>query len=188
MLMRFFVTIILIALVIFFGVLIFGHHPQNGSTKPITTTKSLADYSNTNADVKLTIDGIINGDDVHRQIQVTVSSTARTLDIIGGYNGNVIRSKLYVNNPTAFQTFLKALQLNGFNKTRKTTITDDQGFCAQGQRYIYQLENTGTASKDFRLWGSSCGGGTSGGLGQNLRDLFSNQISDYDALTNDVSI
>ncbi len=183
--MRFFVTLFIVALLVFLGVLLFNRSPSKPTT---VNSKTLSDYAQTAADVRLTIDGIINGDDRHRQIRVTVDANERTIDIIGGYNGNVITTKSYSNNVNAYRVFLKALANNGFTRGRKTSVTDEEGVCPLGQRYIYELQNTGDSKTDLRTWNSSCGGGTFGGQGVLIRQLFANQISDYDQITNNVSL
>ncbi len=185
--MRAIVTIVLIAILIVLGIILFGHKPK--SSKPNIAVKTLSDYSSTTAQVKLTIDGFINGDDAHRQIRVTVGRDMREIDIIQGYQGHVIKTKTFSNNQAAYDVFLRSLNLASFTKQRKTKITDERGICPLGQRYIYELGGTGSTKTDLRLWSTACGGsGTEGGQTPLIRQLFRNQITNYDDFVTTVNI
>ncbi len=176
--MRYIVTLIVIIALIVFGVAIFGGNDK--TPRPIPAIpKVLPDYATTSAEVSLTTDGRINGDDVHRAIHITVSREQRNIDIIQGYEGNVIKSQSYANNQTAYDVFLRALAQAGFTKERKTSIIDERGICPLGHRYIFELSNTG--GSDMRRWSASCNGfGTFGGRTSIIRTLFQRQITDYD--------
>lgn len=184
--MRFFITLVVIALFIFLGVIIFSR-PR--STNPVVAQKSLAEYADTAAQAVLETRGQINGEDLHRQIRITISNNARTLEIIQGYNGNIISSTTYANTPNAYSAFLSALQQTGFTRARRTTSTE-AGFCPTGQVYNYILRNTGDKKTDINLWNSSCsgGGGTAAGSRSTIRNLFKNQITDYNQLTSGVNL
>lgn len=185
--MRLLVTIFAIIFFIILGIIIFGG--SNNTPNPKIAGKTLPDYSSTDAKVKVTIDGIINGDDEHRQIRITVDQNRRSLDIIQGYRGNVIKTKSFVNNSSAYNIFLHAIYLSGFTKERKTKFTDERGVCPQGQRYIYELTDTGSKKTDLRLWSTSCGSsGTEGGQAPLILDLFQAQITGYDDLVATVNI
>lgn len=182
--MRFFVTLVVIALFVFLGILIFN---RPNSNKPVIVQKPLVEYADTAAQTVLETRGKINGEDLHRQIRISIGSNARTLEIIQGYNDNVISSTTYANTPNAYSAFLSALQQMGFTKTRRTTTTEP-GFCPLGQVYNYVLKNTGDKKTDINLWNSSCGGGTAAGNRSTIRTLFQNQITDYNKLTSGVNL
>lgn len=187
--MRAIVTIVVITIIIVLGVILFGRSPKSGTGKPKLIVKSLADYSTTGATVKLTIDGLINGDDEHRQIRVTVGRDQRTIDIIQGYQGHIIKTKSFSNNQSGYDIFLRSLNLAGFTRIRKTKIIDERGICSLGQRFIYELDGTGSAKTDLRLWSTSCGGnGTEGGQTPLIQQLFKNQVTGYDDIVGAVNI
>lgn len=169
--------------IVLLGVLIFG---GKGTKKATTTTNStaktkqtlsLADYASHDSRVELTIDGRVNGEDEHRSIRLTISPNNRSVELIQGYQNTIIKSELLDNNPDAYEVFMRALAQTGFGKERKSTITDERGICATGQRYIYRL--TDGSNQKFRLWSASCAKGTSSGNITAINTLFQLQIPDY---------
>ncbi len=185
--MRYLVTIFVIIFFIILGIVIFG-----GSSKapnPKIAGKTLPDFASTDAKVRVTIDGIINGDEEHRQIRITIGQDQRSLDIIQGYQNRIIKTKTFSNNTSAYDVFLHSINLYGFSRERKTKFTDERGVCPLGQRYIYELTDTGSKKTDFRLWNSSCGStGTEGGQGAIILELFQAQITGYDDIVATVNI
>src|SRR5258708_7038767 len=112
-------VIVLIILIVW----IFG-----GKKKPTVTAPppppplSLPDYSSTDAVVSLTNDGIVNGDELHRAIRISISANSRELDIIQGYSNNVIQKQTFYNTQDAFDVFLRAINGFGFlSKLSKPT-------------------------------------------------------------------
>jgi len=165
-----------------------------GAKKTPVTTKPaiqpLASYAETNATVSLITDGIINGDELHRSIRITVSANQREVDVLQGYNPRVITSKTFVNNQEAFTVFLKAIANAGFVTKQKNpkAPADERGLCPLGFRYIYELNNDGDDLS--RLWSSSCGTavGTSAGNASTLLTLFQYQIPNYSTITAQVNL
>src|SRR5579871_6410076 len=103
--MRYIVGLILIIVFIIFGIILFTggkNTPNKGQTVP----KILPDYANTSATVQLTTDGIINADQLHRSIVISVSNTSSTLQVVQGYQNNVIQTNTFANNPDSFSKFL----------------------------------------------------------------------------------
>src|SRR3954469_853743 len=94
----FFLTIFLIILVI---ILIF----RGGGNKPQApqTTKTLDSYASTSAEVRLTIDGPINAETLHQQVQITVNKNNATFEHIQGYNGNVVRTERFNNTENGYE-------------------------------------------------------------------------------------
>ena len=169
-------------------VLIFGGH---GKKTPVgQQLNPLPDYAGTNATVSFTTDGIVNADELHRSIRITVSNSQMTLDVLQGYNPRVIQSKSYQNNQEAYTVFLKAINSYGFLAKYKTpkVSSDERGQCPLGYRYILDLNQDGDDLS--RAWGSTCGSkiGTSSGAISTLRQLFENQIPDYDKLVGQVNL
>ncbi len=182
--MRNLIFILVAAIVLIFAILLFG--PKSGPATKTSAPKTLSELSSGGASVRLTTEGLLNGDDQHREIRVTVNKNIRTLDIIQGYNGHVIYSKNFGNNQTAYDTFLRGLDLAGFTRSRATNLKDERGVCPEALTFIYQL--TGTNGHDIRLWSSDCGGGTLAGKPQLIQNLFRAQITNYDSLTSGVNL
>ena len=164
-----------------------GGHKATNPSGPVL--KPLPDYSSTFAQVSFTQDGVINGDDVHRQIKITVDQFQRTLDIIGGYNGNVIQENTFANNQNAYNVFLHAINNSGFLAKRKNPkITNVTGQCPLGQRFIFELNDGGDELSN--LWTTSCGGslGTLGVPPGTLQQLFQAQITNYDQIISNANV
>jgi hypothetical protein len=174
--------ILLIFLVIF---LLVGHGPKK---TPATAPKPLASYASTDTQVVMTINGAINGDDTHRVIQITVDQNSRELDVIQGYNGNVIQNNTNYNTEDAYSAFLSAINVAGFTIQHKGVKVEEAGQCPLGQRINFQLQQDGNILSN--LWTTSCSNtlGTLGGNSQLLQQLFQNQITNYETLTENVDL
>jgi hypothetical protein len=179
-----------IAIVIFIVVLfVRGGNPPEEQGPSGVTILPLPEYASTDAEVSQTTDGIVNGEELHRAIRITVSSTSRELDIIEGYSGDVISHRSFGNSEEAYAVFLRAINGAGFlAKSNSKYPADERGQCPLGQRYIFTLSQD--AEDLSRTWGSSCGRavGTSGGNTSTLLTLFRNQIPNFRTLTNQVDL
>ncbi|MGH7157170.1 MAG: hypothetical protein ACREGG_03620 [Candidatus Saccharimonadales bacterium] len=179
------------ALVLFivFLVVILTHGHKTPA--PPAHVMTLPDYANTTASVVMTTDGIVNGDDIHRQIRITVAQDRRLIEIIQGYSGQVISSNTFYNTNDAFAVFLRAINNSGFlakAKPKKGTSipSDERGQCPVGFRYTFELSNEG--SDVSRLWTSSCATGNWGGNLATEQQLFQDQIPNYGTLTENVNL
>lgn len=176
----------LIALILLFAI-IFGGGKKPAPVNPL---KPLPDYAATDASVSFTTDGIINGDDLHRQIRITIDANSRTLDIVQGYSGRVISTKSFYNTQDAYTIFLKAINNEAFlakNEKSKSPSSSD-GQCPLGFRYIFSLDQDG--GNLFNSWTSSCGPsvGNSKTALDAITALFQDQIPNYDTLTGNVDL
>ncbi len=148
----------------------------------------LSDYASTKAATVLEMDGKIVAEETHRSVRITVSQDSRTLEIIQGYNGNVIKTEKYPNTRASYSVFLEALDLAGFAKSKESTIKLKDGVCPLGNRYSYKvLEGTDTKQD---LWSSSCSSKTGTFFGDSglVRTLFKNQIPEYNKAVQGVGI
>jgi hypothetical protein len=146
---------------------------------------NLNSYASTLATAQLTIDGPVNADQTHQQVQITVGNTGNQFEILQGYQGTVQTNKTFESNTNAFSAFLQALQLADFTKGSNTQVPDEQGYCPDGDRYIFELSEG--ADTVERYWATSCGGqGTYGGDVEQTLDLFEKQVPDYDELVSNV--
>jgi hypothetical protein len=169
-------------------VMLIGHGGKKPA--PLNPIKPLGDYAETNATVSFTTDGMVNADELHRSIRITVSTNQMQLDVLQGYNPRVITSKTFVNNQEAFTVFLRSIANSGFVAKLKNSKApaDERGQCPLGFRYIMTLND---GSDDLsRLWASTCGSkiGTSGGAVTTLQNLFQAQIPNYQTLVNRVNL
>lgn len=187
-----FFGVVILILVIGFLLIFGGRGDKSSKPKPGSSSQiqPLPTYASTNARVSLTIDGVVNGDDAHRAIKITVSRDQRQLDIIQGYSGHVISKKSLYNTQAAYAVFLRAINDGGFlSKLAKSNYpADERGQCAAGIRYIFELSQNGKALS--RLWASDCGNsvGTLGGNAFFMLDLFEAQITNFQDLTQEVNL
>lgn len=147
-------------------------------------------FNDSNADiaVQLTIDSPVSASSTHHDIIVNVDSNQATLTITNGYQGKVDFSQSYPMSGKAFAAFLDSLQLNGFTVgNHASSLSNDQGHCALGDRYIYEVINGG-GQKLQRYWYTSCDTGTFGGNASVIQQLFDAQIPDYANQTSDINL
>ena len=144
----------------------------------------LVQYTYTPTQMEMTIDGPINADQTHSELQMTVSSSLSELNLEQGYDGTVVQSKTYTNNPASYAEFLQALEIAGFNEgvTAKGVNTNPIGYCAFGDRYTYQITNPYGNSPIENFWSTSCGQGTFKGNSATVLDLFVAQMPDYNTV------
>lgn len=185
------IILIIVGFIIFIAILI---NLFTGGSKPAPTNtvqvKPLPEYASTDATVSFTTDGIVNGDELHRAIRITISSNQRTMDVLQGYNPTVIQSKSFINNQEAYDVFLRAINGSGFLVKTKDSkaVSDERGLCPLGFRYILDLNQDGDDLS--RLWASSCGSkvGNSAAAIPTVSQLFQDQIPDYDNLVGQVNL
>lgn len=192
-------TLIVIGIVAFLAAALLGflsfRKDKNIEDKNIVNPVALNEYANSTATVSFKTEGVINGNEQHRSIRMTVSKDSRTIEILGGYQGSVIKSQVYGNSKEAYKPFLASLELAGFTKEKKNpTIFNPEGQCPLGNKYF--LSSTGIPNVPSSLWSSTCsaggyGGGTMGtfdGTLSTIRTLFQDQIPDYRTITSGVNL
>ena len=137
---------------------------------------------------RITTSGAIVGDEDFRSIRISVTKTKRTLEIMKGYQNIVTEVVSFKNNQPAYESFLRAIELEGFNESKKGSSEDERGFCPTGTRTIY--EAIGDATIDQRLWSGSCSNriGTFDGDTRGVIGLFQAQIPNYSKLVRDVDL
>lgn len=158
------------------------------SSNAPSVPKNLADYVGTGTSVQLTIDSPVTSVDRHKDIIINVGNYQSTLTVTQGYEGQVVRSQSYPMSSSAYAVFLRALSYNGFTQgNTDPSLKDERGHCALGSRYIYEIvDSNGDDVQHF--WRTSCGDGTFNGNASAVRQLFQNQIPDYNTLTRDVRL
>lgn len=157
-----------------------------GGGKQSVETK-LTDYTATDTVMQLTVDGRVVADQEHQAVRVTVGRFENKIEIIRGYQNQIVEVKTYPNNEEAYGTFLRALHLLGYTKgDTDAKKGDERGVCPTGQRYIFEIV-TGSASVQ-RFWKTSCGSGTFKGNSSEVRSLFRAQIPEYSKTTSKLEL
>jgi hypothetical protein len=157
-------------------------------SKTPTAPKMLNSYAFTDAQVRLTIDGPINADQTHQQVQITVSAFESTFQQIQGYDGTVVKAQSYYNTQNSYYAFLSALMQASFTRgTIPPGLSHDTGFCPLGDRYDIELVQDGQQLEHY--WITSCGGtSTFKGNFPLTLSLFQAQIPNYGTLTGGLNL
>ncbi len=171
---RIIVFILVVVGFIWFIVFIFSKVFSSGNQNAIVTTAKLSSYAHTGTSAELIIDGPIVVDQDHRITRISVDATQSKVELISGYDGQVIRQEVFYNTQEGYLSFLKSLDTLGFTKGNKTALKDERGQCPLQRRYVYSLKSNG--SDVFRYWSTSCGTGSFGGKRDAVKLLFERQI------------
>lgn len=155
------------------------------SEKP-RTVEQLAQFANTDAVARLTIDGQINANQSHQAVRITVSQSDVTYEQIQGYEGTVVNSQTYASNQSAYNNFLYALGHAGFTRGDDSKLlANEKGFCPLGSRYVFELIQGNSDIE--RYWATSCNGTkTYKGNVPTTLNLFQLQVPNYTDLTQDL--
>ena len=185
--MRYLIGLILsIAVIVFIIIKLLGG--GGGSTVSVTP-KSLASYATSDVTVRYTIDNPVQAAQTHNDVSIDVGNAQAVMTVTRGYDGEVVRTKSYPMSVTAYETFLLSLDRTG-NFTSGNTdpaLLDERGFCANGNRYLYEIIGSdGAAIQHF--WSTSCGVKTFRGDSKEVERLFVNQIPDYASMLEGISI
>jgi hypothetical protein len=158
-----------------------------GSGQKELVPPNLISFANTDTTVRYIIDNPTQNDATHRDIIITVGRGDATLTVTGGYNGNVISSRSYPNNPNAYAAFLAGLDKSGeyTNGNSNPKFQDERGYCATGDRFSYDIVDDG-GNRIQHFWSTSCSEKTFKGKSDIVNRLFRGQIPDFDELTRDV--
>lgn len=187
--MRNFLVALAVFLIVIIGlgtivVRIFNRNPDPGPGTSQTAQKgSFADKTNK---VRFTTDGAIVGPESHRAIRISIDPSGRTLEILKGYDGEVIRQHSFDNEESAYKQFLIAIDKAGYTRENPNVTTDEKGTCPLGIRFIY--EATYSSDKPLRLWSANCTVGRMQGNIGTIQQLFKNQIPDYNKLVAGINL
>lgn len=156
-----------------------------GGSKTATTQEQkieLLDYDRPSTSVKLVVQGPIVADEQFVSYVIEVGQDFRQITLYKGYGNTIVQQKRYDNNPQAYRAFLEALRRAGYTSKVKGASDNEQGACATGKRYVYELNDLD--EQVMRTWGVSCTSsqGSFGGTGSAVRSLFKSQVPDYTTL------
>lgn len=149
---------------------------QNENADPAI---DLTEYIESGTSVTFTVEGELTALEERRAIRVSVSQDTRTIEIINGYNGGVVKRQTLSNDSSAYDEFLHGLKYAGFSRNQEAAFEDETGVCASGRRFIYELRQNGDDT--LRLWSTSCDrdDGSFAGNRSQVERLFEEQIPDY---------
>lgn len=176
-------VIVLLFLVIFMII-------RSGSDEPKVpeTKRELTSYVNdSNVTITQTTIGPVVAPQNHDETQISITNTTATIEIIKGYEGNVVNSRSYPMSTEAFRSFLNALESVGFTRgDADASLTEGKNFCPTGTRYIFEI-NEG-AKNIQRYWATSCGAKSYKGEAGTTINLFQAQIPEYDDVVGDLNL
>lgn len=172
---------IAILLVILVVRLIFGG--GSGTQTATPERLDLASYASTSKHVRLTIEGPVVADQLHRQARIDISRDRNEIAIIQGYQGTVIDRQTFANNQSAYGVFLRAVDLQGFTQgVDDEALRDSRGRCPTGSIYTFDILDGDKREQSY--WASSCGeNGTSRAKVSSVLNLFQAQIPEYNQIT-----
>ncbi len=178
------VALALVLLVVILIVVFSGGGP---ATQP---KAAIATYANDpTAQATLLIDGPEGAGSNHNQIQIIITNSTSTINIIQGYNDNIIKSKTYPNSEAGFHVFLRSLEYSEFDiGNNDPKLSQASGYCPLGNRYIFSFNADNTLIQ--RYWITSCAGDPhtfDGNLDLTVT-LFQNQIEDFNSITAGLNI
>lgn len=181
--MKYFLGLLgVLLLIIFILVLAFGGGSDTATQKDV---KRLADYATEPATTAiLTQGGAINSVEDHRVIRVSVTDSVRRIEILEGYDGDVLKTKTYSNTTSAFRAFLAGLEQVGFSRERSTSASFES-VCPESRRFRYELDSNDETV--INTWSASCEKGTFNGRTTSVQNLFEAQIPEYDDYTKNVN-
>lgn len=175
--------LIIIALVLFFS--------SNSKTNSQYNNdlNKFANYSLTSATATLDINGPITAQSTHNEVKIIVSNLDVNLQVLKGYDGEIILNQVFSNSQNSYNAFLRSIYLNGFTlKTNKNIVKNSIGLCATGD--VYNLELLLNSSYIVNSWETNCGGSNDNFAGNltEIIDLFESQVPNYNSYTNNLNI
>lgn len=172
---RIFIFILISAGLIWLTVILIGKALSAPTATNTTTTQSLVRYDDPDTQFVMFIDGPVQADQTHQSLRISVSQRENVIELMNGYEGQVVNRQAFESNSTAFATFLKSLDKVNFSRTVSRSVSsDERGYCPLQNRFIYTIEQNGAEKQ--RAWTSSCRIGNYTGNQSMTRRLFIDQI------------
>lgn len=161
---------------------------RNTNTEPHaeTTQQQPDSYAN----VQFVQDGEITAPENHYSVIITINNSSRNISIYNAYKPLAIKTQSYANSQVSYDVFYAALESSGFFATRENKQGYDRaGYCPLGIRYDYKAGKD-ISFPDFSSWSASCSAkaGTFAGDKSQVKELFINQIPDYNKFIDGVSL
>lgn len=187
--LRWFMVVFIVFLVLAIIILaIFRPDSDISIDEQVAVDQSLSEKYG-NSQMRYIQTGSVTAPENHFQVNINVTNSSRTIDIYNGYGVAPKITKSYPNNQESFNAFLGALEGSGFflSKNANKSINFDT-FCTLGIRYSYQALNDNELIQN--TWNSSCNPkeGSFAGSSNLIRQLFIQQIPEYNSLMNGVRL
>ncbi len=134
--------------------------------------------------------GNITAPEEHYRIEVTISASARRVDVFKGYDKPAERSEVLTNTQASYDQFYAGLKTTGFFNTREPdVIVDAEGACPLGIQYWF-VGGKDIAVPSLKSWTVSCSSkqGTFAGNRSTVHTMFTNQIPTYSKFVQGVSL
>ncbi len=166
--------------------LLTGDKPSQTQTAKKVNLLSVPEKDET---VQYMIVGPVTGDEQHQSIRIKVNRDFRTIEVLQGFDNEIIKSQETPNTLAGYEAFVAALNGAGFTKTLPPEGRgSEEQDCPLGRKFIY--ETAPGTSDEFRSWSNSCSSkqGTFGGKASLVRTLFQRQIPDYSKYVADVRL
>ena len=128
-----------------------------GKKAVITERTPITSYVDTSTAMEFSASGPIVAQEDYDSIRISVGRDERRIDILRGYEGEIVATRTYENTEAAYNEFLHALALNGYavGEPSENTSEEVAGRCASGSRYIFAVKD-GNREIESR-WTTSCG-------------------------------
>ena len=139
--------------------------------------------------VRYTISGTVVGEDAHREIRITVDRSKRLIEVIQGYNNEVLKAQEFPNSQPAYNAFIDAIDGAGFSQTISPKGRGQESkSCPLGLKYSYEVAPD--TSDSYRTWSNNCkrNEGTFTGSQSTVQTLFQKQIPQYSEYVSDVKL
>jgi hypothetical protein len=162
---------------------------SGGNNTDVVEPTALITYANTNTEAIMAIDGPIVQNQEHEAVRIIVGRAQSQIQIIKGYDGQVVDQRTFPNTENSFEEFLAALDNLGFSQALVDSPEPvEQGVCPLGSRIVYTLED----GSDLigRGWTASCAFGTFSETRGSIKKLFIQQIprEDFEEITKGLKV
>ncbi len=180
-------AVVIVGIIILVISLLSNDGPRT-TQEPVKTTDRAKELTKDTSSVSFTTYGRVVGEEERRAIRMVVSSSERRIEILQGYDEDIVKSESFPNKQSAYDAFLVALNSAGFDNYDKDNKTDDRSQCATGRRYVYEAKFNNNES--LRSWSTSCSTKISSFKGSRslVQTLFQNQIPDYSKVVSGVRL
>lgn len=181
------ILVVLVAMVLIGGIVFMvrvilgasGTSNTKKSDQPATEQVDLLTKPTDSTVVEVKTRGPIVAREEHYDIDITISASSRSLKVYQGYDRAIVLKEINLgNDQNAFNSYLKALKVQGFNTENEADEVAEKtdGVCPSGQLIDYIIRDNSGAGSD--LWTVSCSNihGTFGGNSQGVIDLTESQI------------
>jgi len=175
--------LVCIGLIWLFVLLIMAAFRSSNTTSTTQPKQELASLAPTDAVAEMYVDGPVVLDEEHNALRISVDRTQSRIQVLKGYDGQIVDERVYPGSQEAFKSFLASLQTLGFSQgVVENDEAKELGACPSGSRYVFRLVE---GNKVQRGWSTSCGGGTLVDQRSQIRALFIRQVpqDDYSDLT-----